>query len=325
MTVRLYRSTDAGAPQLGALGAVNSILKACLVTGFGSRTPAGWSIAFEDSANHKIALKQGGENGRFFKCDHSEDIRFARVNGYLTMSDIDTGIEGMFDTQTYDGTPGGFFPALYTTSSAQFQYHDWIVIADERSFYYIVTAFATSYCWAGFCGDIALTNPDNPYNFSMIAYLNKSDTTSTTTNQHYTIGLDSVSFTSPSTATKRMVRALSQMVGMSHICYTGRHGGIGGNPSGYIGSEASFTYPDINLGGLLVKPIEIADSATAGYAGILPILREPLNFYYNNSSSNRAYSITDKHLITVGNKKFYLIPIQQNNAAFMFEVDSFDG
>ncbi len=47
MTVTVYRSTDASAPQLsGTAGSLAAILDGCLVTGYGSKPAAGWTTAF---------------------------------------------------------------------------------------------------------------------------------------------------------------------------------------------------------------------------------------------------------------------------------------
>lgn len=50
MTVRLYASTDAGAPTLNeASGSLINVFDACLVNGYGTKTAAGWEKAFSDS------------------------------------------------------------------------------------------------------------------------------------------------------------------------------------------------------------------------------------------------------------------------------------
>lgn len=48
--VKYYSNADVGAPQLAnADGAIKNILKACLVTGYGEKTGAGWTSLFDDS------------------------------------------------------------------------------------------------------------------------------------------------------------------------------------------------------------------------------------------------------------------------------------
>lgn len=53
---KLYSHTDANAPQLASVdGAIKTILKACLVTGYGDKAGAGWTMLFEDAT--RIVLR----------------------------------------------------------------------------------------------------------------------------------------------------------------------------------------------------------------------------------------------------------------------------
>ena len=52
MPVTLYRSTDDDAPALTKSN-LSLILKACLVTGYGSKPGAGWTMPYEDAAASK--------------------------------------------------------------------------------------------------------------------------------------------------------------------------------------------------------------------------------------------------------------------------------
>ncbi len=314
MTVRLYRSGEAGAPQLGSLGSISSIFKACLATGFGSRTPAGWSVAFEDQQNYKIALQQGGASGRFLRIDNSEDYRFARVNGFATMSDIDTGTEGLFDENTYDGSPGGFFPG----GSSSISDIRWTLIADERNVYFLVHYGWEHHVWVGYCGDVELTDPTNPYSFSMCAYTNSSDARSTSTGQTYSFLVASYTWA------RRIMRGLSQLEGVAEMRYVNRVTSDAG-AAGYIGSCTGFTYPDIGFGGMISKPIELVDMSTKGYCGKLPIVLEPINYYHSGSSANRAYNRDAHHVISDNGNTYYLLGTSTGNGSLMFKVDVIDG
>ena len=55
--VEYYSHLDAGAPQLAdADGVIKTILKACLVTGYGTKEGAGWTALFED--DYRIVLRR---------------------------------------------------------------------------------------------------------------------------------------------------------------------------------------------------------------------------------------------------------------------------
>ena len=58
MQPTIYSSQDAGAPQLSTTpGAMNTVIKACLITGYGDKSPAGWEAVYEDIATYKLAIR----------------------------------------------------------------------------------------------------------------------------------------------------------------------------------------------------------------------------------------------------------------------------
>jgi hypothetical protein len=71
MTVQVYNSTDASAPVLyGAVGSLISLLTACLVNGYGSKSAAGWSLAYSGT-NQAVYLQGSGSNGKYLNVDDS--------------------------------------------------------------------------------------------------------------------------------------------------------------------------------------------------------------------------------------------------------------
>ncbi|HSX84066.1 MAG TPA: hypothetical protein VLE50_01610 [Cellvibrio sp.] len=69
MAVTIYRSTDAGAPALPAnsnyvkASFFMDIVKQCLVTGYGSKAGAGWSLVYESTTANKRRLAVSNGNG----------------------------------------------------------------------------------------------------------------------------------------------------------------------------------------------------------------------------------------------------------------------
>jgi hypothetical protein len=93
MTTTLFCSTDASAPELSktVAGSMYDILKACLINGYGTRTAAGgWTIAFDDAVNHKIALKHPTEN-IYMRIDDNASLNWCEIRIFTGMTDIDTG------------------------------------------------------------------------------------------------------------------------------------------------------------------------------------------------------------------------------------------
>lgn len=104
--VKVYLSTDKDAPRLDRTpNCVATILKACLVTGYGDKQPAGWSLAFEDNPKGVKVLKPADSPHTPFMVRLSADTgREMTVQVYSEMSDIDAGeLKLQCDTNFYYG------------------------------------------------------------------------------------------------------------------------------------------------------------------------------------------------------------------------------
>nr|DAG02345.1 MAG TPA: hypothetical protein [Myoviridae sp. ctRci5] len=90
MPVTLYRSTDDDAPAL-TKDNLSLILKACLVTGYGGKPGAGWTMPWEDTAASKrvFAPTKTGELDSYLRVADQSGV--SRVAAYRQMSDIDNG------------------------------------------------------------------------------------------------------------------------------------------------------------------------------------------------------------------------------------------
>ncbi len=156
MTVTVYRSTDTGAPALytDSAGSLISILDACLVDGYGSQPAAGWTKAF--SGTNKAAYRMSTTapaSGFYLRVDDTSTTE-SRWVGYESMTDIDTGTDSFpLESQV----SGGLYSLKVSTNS------EWILIADERAFYFFHDNPLLSLSAAGtFFGDIvSATAADN--------------------------------------------------------------------------------------------------------------------------------------------------------------------
>lgn len=64
MTTRIYKSSDASAPVMNvSAGSLLSVLDACLVTGYGAKTAAGWAKTVIDAGTYQAAYTQGVKSG----------------------------------------------------------------------------------------------------------------------------------------------------------------------------------------------------------------------------------------------------------------------
>lgn len=128
-TVRVYKSTDPGAPPhpSATRGSMAALLRACLVTGYGSgedfKAPAGWEEPFAEAGN--IACFRALEGARqFYQIDDTQaDADVTVMRSFESMSDVATG-QGQWGNEYF----GKWYSATYPGTA-------WIVAADERTVY----------------------------------------------------------------------------------------------------------------------------------------------------------------------------------------------
>ena len=171
MPVRVYRSTDQGAPVVnGTPGTLIALLRACLVDGYGSQQPAGWSMPFANAGYTKAVFKQGAFSGPPNRPQYHLRVvddgtlaaggREATWQGYESMSDIDTG------TNQFPISPSSLCVRKSNTADATAR--PWVLVADHRTF--ILFIQSTAFVWppnpAWFMysfGDYVPIDPNNPY------------------------------------------------------------------------------------------------------------------------------------------------------------------
>ncbi|WP_335918340.1 hypothetical protein [Shewanella algae] len=133
LPVTVYRSSDAGAPPLEFTpSSVINILKKCLVEGYGTKQPLGWTIAFEDAANIAIAFRNDpavGTGGyvKFWSPTGDAVGTNLLVNACRDMVDINTLIN-----------PVGLRP-IPIGAGANYQ-NSWMVIGTSRSAWIIINS-----------------------------------------------------------------------------------------------------------------------------------------------------------------------------------------
>lgn len=138
MTVRVYRSTDGSAPVLsGTAGALTALLYACLVTGYGSATAAGW--AREYTATNKAVFRAATGNRYRLRVDDT-GTQEARAVGYETMSDVDTGVNAF---PTSGQVTGGLF--IRKSNTADSTGRPWVLIATGTAFYFLPHAASSDW------------------------------------------------------------------------------------------------------------------------------------------------------------------------------------
>jgi hypothetical protein len=152
MPTRVYKSTDAGAPTLnGQVGSLIAVLRACLVNGFGSNPPLGWSMPYTDGNNPPLrahfrqAPKTGwGQYDLEVKDDGStssgSDTRFAEAWGWADATGL---AAGSLAFPARAGAGMNTRKSVTANSTAR----RWLLVGTDRSFIFVA--------YHGFGGDRA--------------------------------------------------------------------------------------------------------------------------------------------------------------------------
>jgi len=162
----LYRWDDGNAPVArGERRSLCDILYACLVTGYGSKPGAGWTREYVNATFDKAAFRNNPATGTGF---------FLQVDGAGSTNAFTSKIQG-YESMTSESV--GLFPfttvtvyPLKTSDSPGTTARPWVLLADDRAFYFI--------CWPSitttpgnsnslkselFFGDIIKFKPDDAY------------------------------------------------------------------------------------------------------------------------------------------------------------------
>lgn len=139
-----YSSADAGAPELsGTAGSLINVLTAVLVTGYGSKTAAGWTNPVATAGNC-ASYKQGGGAGYAFQInDNGPHVTPSYSEAWATGWKVCTAVTAPV------GTGSGQFPTaaqLLTTGHVVIRKslttdavpRPWVIFADDRTLYLMV-------------------------------------------------------------------------------------------------------------------------------------------------------------------------------------------
>ena len=126
-TVRIYKSTDPGAPPhpSSTIGSMAALLRACLVDGWTdgefTAVPAGWEEPFVETNNYACFRALSGAR-QFYQIDDNVDVDVTVMRSYDSMSDAVTGVGQKGET---------FFGKWYSAPLSQ----HWLIVADEKTCY----------------------------------------------------------------------------------------------------------------------------------------------------------------------------------------------
>lgn len=164
LPVTVYRWDDAGAPQFSASRTPSDfidILKKCLVTGYGSKSGLGWTVAFENTYQNKIAFRNStidGSGGYVqFWCPEGTNISTSRFSYKVA--------QGMSALDTFSKSS----PIVNIKRLQDATHTHWMLIGTSTGFYFIVMANNdTTYNkgkYSFFIGDMQTTVPNDAGRF----------------------------------------------------------------------------------------------------------------------------------------------------------------
>lgn len=131
----MYSSEDQGAPWLQAqTGSLVNVLKKILVTGYGTKPPAGWSADFSSSNGSGSTFRPPSGSRMYLSVDDnaSGSVRNARLTGFEIATSYNSG-SGKFPT-TDRGQPN--FVICRKSSTTDLTRRQWVCFADAYTVYF---------------------------------------------------------------------------------------------------------------------------------------------------------------------------------------------
>lgn len=246
--VSVYRSTDPDAPKLTATkGSLKTVIKACLVTGFGGKASLDWEMPFESDEAAAFKSKDPTATGCLLKVDHKFE-RAVDIAGYQQMTSLDVG-QNEFKQRYYR-------MGLMTNSAQDKQ---WLLVGHSKAFIVVVLDAHAGCSRCLFFGD-----------FPSYAAADKGNCLLWHTNERRTdlayYKQNAEALPTRGTSSNDMWRAASSADQLSY------NAEIAINSRCMYGTTSYRNYPDVITGGLQADAIDLHESINGESClrGILP-------------------------------------------------------
>lgn len=255
----VYKSTDASAPTLnGTTDSLCALLQACLVDGYGAKAAAGWTAAFDGAS--KTAFRQGA--GSMFYLRVQDDgpgagtFKEARIIGYETMSDVDTGT-GPFPTAAQ--MANGLFVRKSVAADATAR--DWIVVADDITVYVFIkseVAVGVAGAWLAFAfGDFYSVVNADAYNCMISGRTTENSTSTANSVDRFALLQAAIG---PGAGVGFYVARSYLGTGGSVLMTRTSNSNLLGSSTALLGT---IPYPNPSDGGMYISKVWIGDNTTA--------------------------------------------------------------
>jgi len=307
-----YASTDGSAPTLsGTNGSLITVLDAILVNGYGSKAAAGWSKAF--SGTSKAAYRMGSSNQHYLRVQDdgpgAGTAKEARITGYESMSDVDTGINP-FPTAA-QGVGGVAMQVARKSATADATARAWVCIADSRTMYFFAKTGdgATTYLTFAF-GDFYSLIPSDPYRTFLMGRNAENSATLSADR------LDTLATSVGSTSAIYVTRGHTGFGGSVNM---GKHGdNTKGGGSGVLNGTTPFTNPAD--GAIYLAQVWIHDPTTAPINGLRGRMRGFYHFCHAIASVNDLDTFSGTG--NLASKTFLILKQSGNVGLYVMETSN---
>jgi len=148
MPIRVYQSTDVGAPVLaGTADSLRALLSACLVSGYGALTGAGWTQEYAGAG--RAAFRAGSAPRHYLQVfdagESSQSTREARLRAFETMTAVDVGASAF---PTVSQQANGL--VVRKSTSLDTAARPWLMVADAGRFHLFINPGDWSSRFTGF-------------------------------------------------------------------------------------------------------------------------------------------------------------------------------
>lgn len=236
--------------------------------------PAGWTKAFTGTnvAVYKITSPEG--TGFYLRVD-DDGTTTARVRGYETMSDVNTGT-GPFPTVTQFAAPGLWWSKSNAESVAA---RPWRIFADDRGIYYFPKQAGTGGEHQGnYFGDVLSLKSNDPYACVLRAGTQSWATTTNALSEG--IGHADGGQSQDGLYAARAANTLGSSIKHYHCPVI-----LAGLASTHFSGSVGFAYPSPVDNGLMLSPLLLYSAQ--GYRGYFP------GIFYSPQITNASFSSGD--------------------------------
>jgi hypothetical protein len=314
MAFTKYSSTDPSAPTLnGTTGTLLTVLDACLVNGYGSKSPAGWTKPFPNTSSYGMYMQGSGSVSMslFIYDNASASLSTeAQAQGWQTITSIDNGKvtgSGQFPTTAQIAFGNITIRKSYAPLSGA---RDWFIYADPRTMYMFIQSDPGTH-YTGFAFGDYYSLKSGSVDASRCMIMGRSAASGSSGALGTGEKLDTLSSALTTAVAGCFTPTLANSVGTSSAI--AKHGdGIKGSTTALLGSVPYLNGAD---NGLYISPIWISDSSTGTVKGRMR------GFYqFCHAISN----VTDQQTFTGSgdfpNKAFIVVKQTPNAGVYFIET-----